>query len=155
MSSNVNIMQQIVDHRVCKHMVTFMRNVICNNPARRYEDKTHSLTMSKRVNMLYYEDGYESQPPRYLVNERRPSTHIITGFTHTGIALRVNNKAKIILPNSFCTITMTGAPLHYFVGTGALDGAGTSFLSYHEDEHKPFPEHIIMGGAVTEGFRTW
>jgi hypothetical protein len=152
---NVNIVQQIVDRRVCKYMVTFMRKVICGNPARRYEDKEHKLTMSKRVNMLYYEDDYEGQLPRYLVNERCPSTHIMTGFTHTGIALRVNDKANIILPNSFCTITMTGAPLHHFVGVGGTDGEGTSFLSYNEEKYKPFPEHIINDNVTISGFRTW
>ena len=153
--SGVNIVQQIVDRRLCKHMVTFMRKVVYNNPARQYEDKEHRLKMGKRINMLYYEDDYENQLPRYLVNDKYPSTHIITGFTHTGIALRVNNKANIILPNSFCTITMIGGPLHHFVSTGAINGEGTSFLSYHEEKYKPLPEHMINDSLIVSDFRTW
>jgi hypothetical protein len=152
----IRVIQQTISPMICGRMVALVRQQICSDPNSQYADHEHRLNLSPGVNLVHFEDGFESQPLCHRAERVWPALHMLVGFTHTGIALRTNERTDIIRPNSYYTVSIMGGPLYRFIGTGPLEAEGTSFVSYHEKKYKALPGSVAeTDQAAQSGFRTW
>ena len=147
-----SVFMQPIRSSLCRRTIRLLRKRIINDPASKYGEGKHTLPINAKTELLHFEDYFERESPYIFQSEKLNKA--LLGFTHTGFAIKIGKKANIIPPNHCYTILVPGSPPteHQFVGTGPLEGEGTSLIAYFLENHMRIPDEFYKPELI---FKKW